>query len=350
MVVLYHTSGNWSIITTGTPHFVWWAGRAGVDIFFVISGFVMAITTIGKGEGAAAAGKFLERRLLRFIPLYWVATSLVLLRELISPMHNTGPHPNVTLIYVVCSYFLIPHFNGMDSSHPLLDVGWTLSFELLFYFCFAAALGLRRAVAPFLSILLTIIVIAGYFRQPSWPAIFDLASPLLLEFLAGVWIARAVQTRKTLSPQLSAALGAVGLLVLVAASFLQPIHYVLIAEGFAAVLIVNAAIILEPTLKRHLPRPLLLVGDASYSLYLTHQPLLILCFFLLKRFHLVAAGRTSLLSLAISLVLCLAFAISAGIYAYVIVEKPVTKWVRRLFNLRKPLQVSSSPIATGSQS
>ena len=343
MVVLFHVTALWSIAATGGPDLAWWPGRSGVDIFFVISGFVMATTAIGKGEGLHAAGKFLERRLLRFVPLYWIATSLLLYKiNILGPRDHTLPHDHVGWATALTSYLLIPHFSGANNSHPILEVGWTLSFELFFYLCFALALWLRRAVAPFLTVLLSAIVILGLFHRPSWPAIADLASPLLLEFLAGVWFGRAYQLRKTISPVATATLGGIGILAFCVGSPLPSTAKLIYALAFAAVCIVYAAIFLEHRIGPRLPRWLLLLGDSSYSLYLSHLPVLGISIYLLKRARIIVAGRTRFLDEAITCVFALLVSIAVGLATYYLLERPINHWTQRRARLRKPLQVESA--------
>jgi len=104
-------------------------GKFGVDIFFVISGFVMALV-ISKGQSSSI---FAISRISRIIPLYWMLTILVFLLALIKPSLLASTHADVT--HLILSLFFIPHFREFGTLHPILAVGWTLNYEMFFYFC-----------------------------------------------------------------------------------------------------------------------------------------------------------------------------------------------------------------------
>src|SRR5262249_55839896 len=131
-------------------------GHAGVDIFFVISGFVMAVTA---GRANYPAGVFLQRRIIRIVPLYWAATFFTAGLLLIAP--GLFRDNVVTLKHFLLSLFFIPHVSP-DSAHdlsPLIKIGWTLNFEMFFYVVFAALAKFRleakiaAMTAIFLSLL-----------------------------------------------------------------------------------------------------------------------------------------------------------------------------------------------------
>ena len=110
-------------------------GHAGVDFFFVLSGFI--ITHVHRRDlgRPAALGRFCARRFVRIYPLYWVVSAIVIGLALFSPDWATRLQPS----YIIASLLLLPH--GQD---PLLGVGWTLEHEMLFYLAFAAAIASRR--------------------------------------------------------------------------------------------------------------------------------------------------------------------------------------------------------------
>jgi len=261
MVVVYHAIGLWSHDFSGKQS--WENGAAGVDIFFVISGFVMAIS-----DSNVSASQFLKKRFFRVMPLYWLLTALMLVKM---QVHMSAPagseYIQTPLSYVVSSLLLIPYKNSVGLVQPILAVGWTLSFEMFFYLLFAAALWLRVGVVRFLSAALILLSAVGLFRANSWPDVTVLLDPILLEFLAGVILGSAFKSGWRMNPVLSAALGVVGLGILFAPvpSFLggRPLVW-----GTCALLIVQAVVMLEDRISP--PKALLSIGDASYSLYLCH--------------------------------------------------------------------------------
>lgn len=140
-------------------------GACGVDIFFVISGFIMVYTTREK-DGAREAISFLRKRVLRIYPLYWIWTSVILIIWLT----GIGLRAHLYGIrFIVGSYLLFPVANG-DHFHPLLDQGWTLSFEMLFYLIFACVLCLSYKKVRLLILLVMFVavyVIGGYLPSGS---------------------------------------------------------------------------------------------------------------------------------------------------------------------------------------
>src|SRR6185295_16528642 len=171
-------------------------GAAGVDLFFVISGFIMATCT-----GGRSASEFLADRAWRIYPLWLIA---------VVPWLFMAP---VSLLGIVRSLTLWPVY-GHHYVDPALGVGWTLSFELLFYAGFALAIATRAAV-PLLVFGLCLILGLTTSNLLFW----FVGSPLTFEFLLGVLIAR-VPTRQNFGA-LAAALGLILFAVVPATYFAQ---------------------------------------------------------------------------------------------------------------------------------
>lgn len=117
---------------------VWRTGAIGVDIFFLISGFVMLITADRFIISKHGWKEFAARRLLRIAPMYWLATTVKLLTMLAIP--SAVLHAKLDIGNVILSYFFLPSRNIDGQFAPLLGVGWTLVFEMFFYALFASAL------------------------------------------------------------------------------------------------------------------------------------------------------------------------------------------------------------------
>ncbi len=341
MVVLFHASENWSVAAFGEATHVWWNGAGGVDIFFVISGFVMAVSTLDKGTGPSVAGRFLARRIVRIYPLYWIVTTLLVLKISFGLVLSPNGLHHIPPLFGLCSYLLIPAHSPAGDLFPILAPGWTLSYELFFYLCFAAALFLRRSVPIALTIVLGGLAILGTFRTGAWPVATVLFNPLLLEFLAGLWLGRAFLSGRALPARIAAALGVLAAIALFALPAVAP-AFRRLEWGICGFLLVQAAVLLESKLDS-IPRWVLLTGDASYSLYLTHAPLLGLYTFLLKRARVLVPGRVRLEDEAITLVVSLTLSIAVGIACYLAVESPLNDRTRRLLRLR-PVQAHSAQV------
>lgn len=305
-VVAYH-AGQWifSPVTTGA---------AGVDVFFVISGFVMWISTRGRQVSPAA---FLWRRLIRVAPLYWLATLALAAGAAASP--GLFPHVTPQAGHILRSMLFIPHSNPEGDPFPLLAAGWTLNYEAVFYVIFAAALfvppGRRLAV---LAAALGAVASFGMFHHPAYPF---LANPLMLQFLGGailgrLWLDRALPSGRTgliVIGLAVAALAASHFLGVVPESLLRPLLW-----GLPAGALVLGAVAMEAEGK--LPRwpALSLLGDASYAIYLCHTPVLALW----NR----AIGPTDP---AVFFAGGLTLSLTVGLACHLLIERPLLAALRR---------------------
>jgi len=114
--------------------------RVWVDVFFVVSGFTIAYV------GNIPARDFILRRLIRIIPLYWVASIGTYLVAKMEPSMVQSNSADISdLLY---SLFFIPHVNKVGDIAPILALGWTLNYEMYFYFLFAIALTFSIKWAP----------------------------------------------------------------------------------------------------------------------------------------------------------------------------------------------------------
>lgn len=225
-------------------------GAAGVDLFFVVSGFIM-MSCAGKRTPFA----FLADRAWRIYPLWLIAVTPWLLME---------PH---TPLEVLRSLTLWPVFSG-QWLNPALGVGWTLSFEIVFYLAFALALRTRATVPLFLF---GLCLILGMSTKSI--LFWFLGSPLSFEFLLGVAIARLPYSEKGGLCAVGAAI--VGFLLAPTGFYDQAFDagaaFRVLAWGIPAALLLYGARSLERYFDAKAFAPAVLVGSASYSIYLFHQ-------------------------------------------------------------------------------
>ena len=122
-----------------------WA--SGVDLFFVISGFVMVYASAELFGRRSSPMTFMARRLIRIVPLYWGATTLFLVVALATP--SSVSQAGFGLADVVMSYAFLPTSRPDGTIQPIYSLGWTLNYEMFFYVVFAACIVLprRRALA-----------------------------------------------------------------------------------------------------------------------------------------------------------------------------------------------------------
>ncbi len=248
------------------PVFHYLHGPAGVDIFFVISGFVMAVSAERLRSRQHPARLFLWRRMIRIVPLYWLLTVVRYVAAWVRP--TLSVHGRPALRELVGSLAFVP-YRGLDGQvHPLLPVGWTLSFEMMFYLLFAAALAVRGGYATVLAPTIFLLAAANVLREPSWPVWTALVNPIVLEFLAGVGVGVLVLRERLPRRWTGVAMAVAGLVVL---GFMIPSPPAIsrpLVWGTGATALVLGMVVLEPVVGPRLPGWLLALGDASYSIYL----------------------------------------------------------------------------------
>lgn len=305
-------------------------GAAGVDVFFVISGFIIWTTA---GRTVQPVLDFIKRRALRVYPVYWVTLSAWILLRLVVPdrLHNA----DVTAVTVPLSFLLVPHQHAVFNNFwPILVPGWTLQFEVFFYAVFATCLLLPAGPARGRAVFLAIggLVALGFLFRPGGAILSTYTNPLLLEFLAGVTLAllRPQLRWLGLSGGLVLLAGGIGLLAALHPSF-EPQRWNRVLDwGIPAVLVVAGGLALETVLARRPSWILLRLGDASYSLYLSHVFSLIAVTILWKAARLPVGNAAALWGLIGTQVVA---AILGALAFYQCVELPV---LRRLKRQRPP--------------
>jgi exopolysaccharide production protein ExoZ len=319
-------------------------GHAGVDIFFVISGFVMAVTA---RRPDYPAGRFLIKRLIRIVPIYWFLTIitaglLVSAPSLFRDNIFTWPH-------FVLSLLFIPHLSPVGGYSPLIKIGWTLNFEMFFYIVFGAFLFLEltRRICV-IGLLFTLLIGVNKLWHPHFVALNFLGNAILLEFVIGCIIGR-MYSAGTLAriPRgvawIGIVLGATGLLAFGTSE--SELHR-LFRFGLPGALIVAAMVSLEQRGSIGFWPRLEFLGDASYSLYLTHLSVIV---FLRKFWTMEGLPVTGLGPALLFVCFALAVSIAVGALTYASIERPMLRFLRQRFTYwtRQPearrLQDISSP-------
>jgi peptidoglycan/LPS O-acetylase OafA/YrhL len=295
-------------------HFpVWQRGTRGVDVFFVISGFVMVYSgqkLIRQNEGWKI---FAERRIVRIVPLYWLLTTLKICLMILAA--GLALHAKLSIWTAIASYLFIPARNLDGKLEPLLAVGWTLNFEMLFYFIFTLALYLRSNIYQFVGIVLGLLSVGSVLRHPSSsPATFYLNS-IVLEFFFGMLVARYCARDVYIPEKIAFCLFGCGCFFLLLPAFETPLPKVLIS-GIPAALMIWSAASLE-RFHESIPRAVLYLGEASYSIYLVHPFVCPLPPLLMSRAHV----PRPVLAVAISVLLGLAM----GCLVHEFIEVPLSR-------------------------
>jgi exopolysaccharide production protein ExoZ len=294
------------------PYFL----SAGVDIFFVISGFIMWITT---ARGMTTL-EFFRRRLLRIVPLYWLLTSVILVALIAFP--DAVQSGQINRWHVFGSYLFIPTVHPiLGIMQPLLIPGWTLNYEMFFYVIFGLALILP--ITSRLIVVSTILFVLALFpflvKVPPLTAVEFYTYGIILEFAFGMtlgWL-YILGARVSLAIAWAILLLGAGAIVLTADSF----AYRGLRVGVPALLVVAGAVMIERLGGVPNIRGLHFLGNASYSLYLSHTIVLSIVGQFWRRFPVGLFPGGLILFACISV----ASAITVGALIYLYVEMPMLR-------------------------
>jgi exopolysaccharide production protein ExoZ len=307
--------------------FAWTLGLAGVQVFFVISGFIMVYTTGEHFGSCKSAAQFIFRRVLRIAPLYYIAIALYI------PFVGLtkGQVPGVGDL--VKSFLFIPYKNDNGLIQPFYALGWTLNYEMFFYLLFAAAmtLPLRIGLTLIVGILFSLAAANTF-----WPTLTSVSivvefftNPIVLNFAAGIAIG-IVQRSMPFGivipvPGLLNSAIAVGLIAL---SINQT---GIIAALLIALAVGVCALLPSPSAPKSFTLVSEWLGDISYSLYLSHSFFLGVIAIVLVRFQLNA------------LLMWPVYVVIAGVICALLaavvhrrLEKPLYRWGRSFDRGRLP--------------
>ncbi|MCC6931626.1 MAG: acyltransferase [Deltaproteobacteria bacterium] len=319
------------------------AGNIGVDIFFVISGFIMVSTTQSMSPGYSTCVTFLTRRFIRIYPIYWGYCLLNVLQNYIFSLLSEKRPFEPRFLPLLKSFSLFPQVDL-----PLILVSWSLTYEVWFYLVFGLLLFFKRSWLFGLLVIWLAFIVAGNTNNlaaaigynlanpgstPIWNTVFG---PLSAEFIMGCFIALLclkIKPRK---------LPALILLLLASMAIAYSFYYAAIygmGEGWRRILycglpsalLVASFVYGEKAGIIYPPKSLLFIGDASYSIYLSHFMIIgdtfLLTHITLSRLS-IPLDNPILHIAAILLALCACLVGGAVSYKYI--ELPLTNTVRAL--------------------
>ncbi len=301
-------------------------GTIGVDIFFIISGFIMFVVTENYHKSVKKYFKFMYSRLSRIYPLYWFFSLLILPVLFLKPEWvNSSQDGDVNLI---SSFLLFP-----TESKPLIMVAWSLIHEIYFYIVYGVLLlFLRRSqIGVFCISWFVLIIGLNLFFDFENPLILLITDPLTIEFIIGVLLG-LFYIKTTNKSFISSNF------LLRLPFILFPIMYVLFLDffeneslrvitfGLPSLILVYCALELEK--KRVLFNKFLIqIGDASYSIYLSHVLVLNVVGKILVLFNFQG------FLFEILMVITMFFlAIVFGLLNYRFIEKPMLLFFKRFQN------------------
>jgi exopolysaccharide production protein ExoZ len=301
-------------------------GYSGVDLFFVISGFIMVYTTSRK---KISASEFLLNRIRRIVPLYYLATFFVFGIAVILPFifQNTSPD----FYALLKSLAFVPFEKSSGRIYPVYYLGWTLNYEMFFYLIFALSMSFwyDMRVTLCATMILVLVLFGLCTHDPSNVVLYVYSQPIMLDFSLGMILAlfrdqiSNAMRRISVLPWLTLSCGIVSLLTVssffpIAPSFYAPPTNTFVTFGLPAALIVMAAIGLDDVRTRGQPWHCFQeIGNASYSIYLTHFFIVGALTAFANHMHLSPTLRIMLALVTIPLTAIF------GIFLYRVFERPV---------------------------
>lgn len=323
LVVLYHAALHvegdvpGSVVLWGLPHF----GHAGVDFFFVLSGFIISYVhrkDLGRPD---RLGHYLERRFTRVFPFYWLVLAFCLLDTWL--LHR-ALFPGAG--EVLSNAFLLP-----QAKDQIVGGAWTLVYEIMFYVVFAIAICSRRIGRAVLCAWAALVA-AGFFLSPALEnhVLAVATSPFCLEFFLGIGAAAVLSRRTVPRSGLVLTIGLAGFALAGVGEVSGQLYgfgaAARLAYGSCALMVILGLVERERSGRLTVPRFMAVLGRASYSVYLVHLIAIGITF----KFLSMAASLKPSWSLPIWLLLC-AMGIVTGVLASVWVEQPVIRYVRKHF-------------------
>jgi exopolysaccharide production protein ExoZ len=296
-------------------------GEYGVDFFFVLSGFIIFYSHY-KDLGSKRLATYFNKRFTRVYPIYWIVTLPIIPMLYLFP--NLGAQGTETQVSVILkSIFLFP-----NETPPILGVAWTLTHEVFFYLAFGLIFILLK---PKYSIPVAItwlsITLASFSNLLSIENYFLLDfvfSKFNLEFILGMICAYLVIKNKIFYPKIMLLSGTF-LFILSGINvklMFFPIDRV-ISFGIPAFILVLGAASLDISSKIRIPKMLLFLGDASYSIYLTHYPVTLI---IAKVFTIL--GLSNALHPFILMNLIALLTLASGCLFYIMIEKPLLNLIK----------------------
>ncbi len=337
LVVFHHVSSSSGVYFNAVWFFDFFNSSRALDIFFVLSGFIITYIHFNDLQTRTNVKAFFFRRFNRIYPVFWIV-SLVYLAFYIAvktySLHDIG------------SGFMIKSFLLIDPNIPMVRVAWTLSYEVVFYLVFGLCITMGLRFAKVTWLLWLLITIVCYFVLPEDSIPYPFRN-FILGILIGCFAGYVLSVMPLNNMAESAikfrykSLLSAGMLISIvmwAVTFLTDFGQktslesrVILGTGAALIILGSAIADLHKNIK--VPKLLLIVGDASYLIYLTHYLVLALFFKAAMRYpQMHSSGlRVFLLGACAAIV-----AVVSGVIAHQIIEKPVSRFLNRISLNKKP--------------
>lgn len=275
MVVFVHALATYDVKVSPLPaglepHGM---GEFGVKLFFCISGFIIYTTSGHVKAGIDALVRFFRKRLIRIVPMYWIATSIYAAK--LTLQGNAPGWGNFTK-----SLLFIPYAGVDGLMRPVLGAGWSLNVEMMFYLVFGLALFSKPTYRIWLvTTILFALLLWHYGAANVQSPVYLITDYYLLYFLAGLFIARfnnkQILRRFAFPPMQALAICVAGITTCFIVVATAATNGLLQEAGMFVTCIACLSICAQerPSAAGERSVPLGLItlgGDASYCTYLTH--------------------------------------------------------------------------------
>lgn len=315
-------------------HLTWSFGSFGVDIFFVLSGFVIALVV----SDYHSPTSFAINRISRIVPIYWLLTTLLLLLMFLTPKFvHESTIAGANISNYLRSIFFIPFYLGGDIK-PLLRLGWTLNYEMLFYLLVWLSLIITRTSLALTSALILFLYLIFAFGFESNYATGFFGDDIILEFIIGI-IAFKIYKYNYLQNIPSVVLILITILSYAFMAYIQSADLLksrFLFYGIPSFFVVLSFVGLEKHIikvKSSIVSFFVSMGDASYATYLTHWYVIVAC-------RKIISEKYELYDFysPIGIIITLIVSLIVGQTTYYYADKPLSLFVKRnlLNKFRKP--------------
>ena len=312
--------------------------HAGVEFFFVLSGFIILHIHWRDIDQPARLGNYAKKRFLRIYQLFWLVLAVIIPIYFIVPSFG---HPFHREFSTILSSVTLIFLSNNDRTE--LAVAWTLYHEVLFYAFFALLIINRRIGSIALGLWFITSVYALTLAEPLPAPFAYLTSPLHLLFGMGMFACWLLHRRRIVAPSVLASTG----IILFIAVGLEEDYVKYCSEdirnicfGFASTLALIGLVALEQQNRLKVPALLTLIGNASYVIYLTHFTVLSL---LAKIF--IHVGAREMLPIWLCYLLLPALTIAFGILIHLAIEQPLLRLLNRK-HINQSLPLTTAPSFT----
>lgn len=334
-VVVFHCSALLDVASLETRGRVYGPlASGGVDLFFLISGYIIASSVARTNHGLKSSATFLLKRLIRIWPPYAIATAIFCVAFALK-------NPSAPSVSDVTRSLM---FIQIDSAAPYygfaaLVVGWTLNYEMFFYSVVAVAIATRYRWAASVAVFALLLVALPLWQKPDLTIVslidadradansWVFSNPLNWLFLVGVTVHYAEKKNLTVNNAIVAALLIAVSLAFLTVCYLSPEmnKHGLTGMGLAVIPIFAVSVLGRMHLERFIPRSLVYMGDISFAVYLTH----VITLSLVKAALVPVLGENAFLMSAAVL-----GSIVGGAIYFSAIERPLTRTFNVLVNGR----------------